>query len=498
MGLKSIAAKWLAKREMKAVRAWSDHPDRAQERTFRYLCVTLAATDFGHDHGITALTTQEEWTQKVPLRDYEGLKPYIERIKEGEINVLWKGKPAYFCKTSGTTSGTKYIPMSEEGIKAQTRAARQALLAYIAETGKGAFTEGKMIFLQGSPKMTNVQGISVGRLSGIVAHHVPSYLQKNRMPSWKTNSIEDWEKKVDAIVEETVDADMRLISGIPPWVQMYFERLLKRSGKQNIQQLFPNFSVFVHGGVNYQPYKATMEKLIGRRVDSIETYPASEGFIAFQDSQKEEGLLLNLDGGIYYEFVPLTEIHDPSPRRLNLNEVVKGVNYAIVLNTSSGLWGYIIGDTVKFTSTKPYRIAVTGRIKHFISAFGEHVIAEEVEKAMTEVSAALGLKINEFHVAPQVNPTEGLPYHEWFIESEASLPNEIAADLDKRMCALNSYYKDLIHGKVLQPLKVTPLKSGSFNAYMASVGRLGGQNKLPRLSNDRIVAEVLERDKRTT
>ncbi len=235
-----------------------------------------------------------------------------------------------------------------------------------------------------------------------------------------------------------------------------------------------------------------MEKLIGGRVDSIETYPASEGFIAFQDRQNEEGLLLNLDGGIYYEFVPLAEIHDPSPRRLSLNEVVKGVNYAIVLNTSSGLWGYIIGDTVKFTSTKPYRIVVTGRIKHFISAFGEHVIAEEVEKAMTDVSAALGLEISEFHVAPQVNPAEGLPYHEWFIESEAPLPNELAADLDKKMCTLNSYYKDLIHGKVLQSLKVTPLKSGAFNAYMASVGRLGGQNKLPRLSNDRSVAEALE------
>ncbi|MEQ9188493.1 MAG: GH3 auxin-responsive promoter family protein [Cryomorphaceae bacterium] len=489
MGIKTAAARWLAKREMKAVRAWSEGPHRAQERTFRFLCGVLAGTDFGRDHGITASTTQEEWARKVPLRDYEGLKPYIERIKEGEINVLWKGKPTYFCKTSGTTSGTKYIPMSDHGIKAQVKAAWTALLCYIDETKNARFVDGKMIFLQGSPEMTYLQGIGVGRLSGIVAHHVPSYLQRSRMPSWQTNCIEDWEQKVDAIVAETKDQDMRLISGIPPWVQMYFERLLQHTGKATIKELFPNFSVFAHGGVNYQPYKATMEKLIGGHVDSIETYPASEGFIAFQDRQGEEGMLLNLAGGIYYEFVPVNGIHDPSARRLGLKEVLVGVNYAIVLNTSSGLWGYIIGDTVKFTSLNPFRIVVTGRIKHFISAFGEHVIAEEVERSMTEVCENLGIEINEFHVAPQVSPTDGLPYHEWFIESQNDLPAAMAQQLNERMCSLNSYYKDLIEGKVLQPLIIRRLNPGAFNRYMASVGRLGGQNKLPRLSNDRSVVE---------
>lgn len=489
MGIKTVAAKWLARREMKTVKAWSEGPHRAQERTFRFLCEVLAGTDFGRDHGITASTTQEEWTRKVPLRDYEGLKPYIERIKEGEINVLWKGKPTYFCKTSGTTSGTKYIPMTDHGIKAQVKAAWTALLCYIDETKNARFVDGKMIFLQGSPEMTYLQGIGVGRLSGIVAHHVPAYLQRSRLPSWKTNCIEDWEQKVEAIVAETKDEDMRLISGIPPWVQMYFERLLQRSGKATIKELFPNFSVFAHGGVNYQPYKATMEKLMGGHVDSIETYPASEGFIAFQDRQAEGGMLLNLAGGIYYEFVPVNEIHDPSPKRLGLKEVLVGVNYAIVLNTSSGLWGYIIGDTVKFTSLKPFRIVVTGRIKHFISAFGEHVIAEEVERSMTEVCQELGIEINEFHVAPQVSPSEGLPYHEWFIESQNELPAPMAQRLNERMCSLNSYYKDLIEGKVLQPLIIRRLDPGAFNRYMASVGRLGGQNKLPRLSNDRSVVE---------
>lgn len=491
MGLKSFAAKWLASREKSKVDSWSGRPHEAQNETLSYLTSVLESTDFGIDHGIKAQTTYEQWKALVPLRDYEALYPYVERILEGEMNVLWKGKPAYFCKTSGTTSGVKYIPMSDEGIQAQIRAARSALLLYINETGNSSFTDGKMIFLQGSPKLEKKQGISIGRLSGIVAHHVPRYLQRNRMPSWETNSIEDWEKKVDAIVSETMSQDMRLISGIPPWVQMYFERLIKQSGKQSVREIFPNFSVFAHGGVNYEPYKSTMEKLIGREVDSIETYPASEGFIAFQDSQKEHGLLLNLDAGIFYEFVPVEDFHNENPRRMSIDEVVVGVNYAIVLNTSSGLWGYVIGDTVKFVSIAPYRIVVTGRLKHFISAFGEHVIAEEVERAISEIAAAMKFNFIEFHVAPQVNPAEGLPFHEWFIESSMPIPEGFEMALDARMQQLNPYYKDLIQGKVLRPLKVNLLSSGSFNAYMDSQGKLGGQNKLPRLSNDRNIADKL-------
>lgn len=493
MGIKSIAAKWLAAREMKRVSKWANEPIRSQQETFSYLIQKLAKTRFGEEHGITDSMTREEWSTKVPVRDYEGLRSYVERIKSGESDVLWVGRPKYFCKTSGTTSGTKYIPMSEEGITAQIKAALSALLSYIHETGNSGFADGKMIFLQGSPEVDQLNGIGVGRLSGIVAHHVPSYLQRNRMPSWKTNCIEDWEQKVNAIVEETKGEDMRLISGIPPWVQMYFERLIQSTGKETIKDIFPNFTVFAHGGVNYEPYKTTMERLIGKKVDSIETYPASEGFIAFQDSQSQEGLLLNLDAGIYYEFIPLSSIHDENPQRLSLGEVKVGINYAIVLNTSSGLWGYLIGDTVKFTSTSPYRIVVSGRIKHFISAFGEHVIAEEVEKAITTVSNELDLSISEFHVAPQVNPAKGLPFHEWFIESVNELPGELADRLDARMCELNSYYKDLIEGSVLRPLVIKRLQPGAFNDYMASVGRLGGQNKLPRLANDRSVASFFER-----
>lgn len=382
--------------------------------------------------------------------------------------------------------------MTDQGIKAQIAAARNALLCYVHETGKSGFVDGKMIFLQGSPELTIKNNIHIGRLSGIVAHHVPSYLQRNRMPSWETNNIEDWEEKVDAIVKETMHQDMRLISGIPPWVQMYFERLIKKSGKSTIKELFPNFSLFAHGGVNFEPYRAIFNQLIGLEIDSIETYPASEGFIAFQDRQHTEGMLLNLDGGIFYEFIPLNEIHNDQPTRLHLEDVQLDTQYAIVLNTSSGLWGYIIGDTVKFTSLQPYRILVTGRITHFISAFGEHVIAEEVEQAMVETAKQFGFNITEFHVAPQVKTSDGLPYHEWFIEAHQELNDGFAVMLDDAMRARNTYYNDLITGKVLQTLKICTLKRGSFNQYMDSIGKLGGQNKLPRLANDRSIADFLK------
>jgi len=491
MGIKSTAARWFAKTEKRKIERWANNPIQSQAATFRYLCKNVSQTDFGKAHGVNKDTTPTEWSSLVPLVDYEDIAHWVEDIRKGKQNVLWPGKPLYFCKTSGTTSGTKYIPMTSEGLKAQTRAARSALLSYIDETGNSEFTSGKMIFLQGSPTLVKENGIGIGRLSGIVAHHVPSYLLKNRLPSWDTNCMEDWEAKVDAIVDETIGKDLRLISGIPPWVQMYFERLLAKTGKETVSEVFPNFSLFAHGGVNYEPYRPTMDNLIGKKVDSLETYPASEGFIAFQDSQHSDGMLLNLDGGIYYEFVPVDQIHSESPDRLSLSEVQVGVNYAIVLNTSSGLFGYVIGDTVKFTETEPYRLVVTGRIKHFISAFGEHVIGEEVDKAMAGVCKEFGIEISEFHVAPEVNPKDGLPYHEWFIEFDGEIGAGFTKALDAKMCELNTYYADLIEGSVLREIVITQVPRNSFNAYMASIGKLGGQNKLPRLSNDRKIADFL-------
>ncbi|GAA4273229.1 GH3 auxin-responsive promoter family protein [Aquimarina gracilis] len=493
MSLKALGAKIFAKRIRKKINKWASNPLKTQEKVFKNLLETAKNTQFGKDHDFQNIKTYSDFAERVPIRDYEQLKPYVDRVVNGEKDILWPGKPLYFAKTSGTTSGAKYIPLTAASMPTHINAARNAILCYIEETGNAGFVDGKMIFLQGSPEMDEKNGIMLGRLSGIVAHYVPKYLQRNRMPSWETNCIEDWEEKVDAIVEETVDQNMTIISGIPPWVQMYFEKLQKKTNKK-IGDLFKNFELFIYGGVNFEPYKSTFEKLIGRKVAGIELYPASEGFFAFQDSQKEKGMLLQLDSGMFYEFVKADEFFNENPKRLTIAEVEVGINYVILISTSAGLWAYNIGDTIQFTSTSPYRVVVSGRIKHFISAFGEHVIGKEVDQALKEGADAVGAMVNDFTVAPQVNPTEGdLPYHEWFIEFQDTPENigALSQEIDNALRGQNTYYDDLIEGKILRPLKITIVPKNGFNDYMKSIGKLGGQNKLPRLSNDRKIADAL-------
>lgn len=496
MGLKAALSKPFASWVVRGINKWKKNPIVAQEKILQRLLKTAKNTAFGKDHHFDKIKTYQDFKQHVPIGDYEALKPYVDRVVAGEEDVLWKGKPAYFAKTSGTTSGVKYIPISKESMPEHIKAARNALLTYIHETGNADFVNGKMIFLQGSPVLTKKNGINVGRLSGIVAHLVPAYLQKNRLPSYQTNCIEDWEEKVEAIVEETFNEDMTLISGIPPWVQMYFDKLSSKADGKKIKDIFKNFSLFVYGGVNFEPYRAKIETSIGNKIAAIETYPASEGFIAYQDSQYDKSLLLLADAGIFYEFIPADEYYNENPTRLSLAEVKVDVNYALILNTTAGLWAYSIGDTVKFVSTNPYKILVTGRIKHFISAFGEHVIGEEVEYAILSVANAEGVEITEFTVAPQVNAPEGeLPFHEWFVEFEKA-PADLAAfakRVDEALQKKNIYYFDLIEGKILQPLIIRNLEKDAFVNLMRAEGKLGGQNKVPRLSNDRKLAEVLER-----
>ena len=492
MNIKSILAKPFAKRVAKKIKKQSANAVEVQQKVFKKLIKDAKNTSFGKDHQFDKINSYEDFKRQVPISDYEDLKPYVERVVAGEKDVLWKEKPLYFAKTSGTTSGTKYIPLTKESMPTHINAARNALLMYIDETKKTAFLNGKMIFLQGSPVLGDKNGIKIGRLSGISAHYVPSYLTKNRLPSWETNCIEDWETKVEAIIDETINEDMTLISGIPSWVQMYFERIVARTGKK-VGEVFPNFNLFVYGGVNYEPYRNKFEDLIGRKVDAIELYPASEGFISFQDSQAEKGMLLLINNGMFYEFIPAEEFYDENPTRLSISEVEIGVNYVIILNTNAGLWGYNIGDTVSFTSLNPPRIIVTGRIKHFISAFGEHVIGKEVENAINLETENTEIRINEFTVAPQITPKSGLPFHEWMIEFENE-PKDLEAfakKIDENLQKQNTYYYDLIVGKVLQPLKITVIEKGGFNNYMKSIGKLGGQNKVPRLSNDRKIADEL-------
>ena len=493
MSIKSIFAIPFAKIVTRKVNKWAKKPFKTQEKVFKNLISKGAKTAFGKDHNFKNITNYQDFKKRVKVTDYEGLRPYVERVVAGESDVLWVGKPLYFAKTSGTTSGAKYIPITKESMPTHIKAARNALLFYIVEKKDASFVNGKMIFLQGSPVLEDKNGVKLGRLSGIAAHYVPNYLLKNRLPSWETNCIEDWDTKVNAVVEETIHENMSVISGIPSWVQMYFEKLIEKTGK-TISETFPNFNFFIYGGVNFEPYKNKFEALIGKKIDYIELYPASEGFIAYQDTQTEKGMLLQLDSGIFYEFITASEFYDENPTRICLKDVKIGVNYVIILNTTAGLWGYNIGDTVEFTSIKPYRIKVTGRIKHFISAFGEHVIGKEVEKALNDSIKGTNINISEFTVAPQVNPESGLPYHEWFIEFEND-PEDLesfATKIDASMQAQNMYYFDLIEGKILRKLVIRKVKKGGFHEYMKSIGKFGGQNKIPQLSDNRKIATILQ------
>jgi hypothetical protein len=492
MNLKSLLARPFAGYIHKQVKKAAENAVNDQEHIFKTLIKSAKSTLFGKDHGFDSIDSYDDFKSKVPIRDYEQLKSYIEMVKEGKENILWKGKPIYFAKTSGTTSGVKYIPITKDSIPNHINTARNALLCYMSETGNYSFANGKMIFLSGSPELERVGGVPTGRLSGIVNHHIPKYLRTNQLPSYETNCIEDWETKLDAVVKETEKQDMTLISGIPPWMQMYFDRLREKTGK-SIAELFPNFSVMVYGGVNFEPYRAKLFDTIGKKIDSIETFPASEGFFAFQDTQTEPGLLLNTNSGIFFEFVPSGEIFNENPTRLSLKDVKLGENYALIINNNAGLWGYNIGDVIKFVSLNPYRVVVTGRTKHFISAFGEHVIAEEVEHALMKAAKEENIHITEFTVAPFVSQDKGKSYHEWFIEFE-NTPADMQAfiqKVDDNLRKKNVYYDDLITGNILEKLVIRQVKKNGFIDYMKSIGKLGGQNKVPRLSNDRKLADEL-------
>ena len=491
--MKKIVAKIFAKYINWKSKSWINNPIRAQDKIFKSLINNAVKTRFGKDHDFYSIINYDDYKSSVSINDYEQIKPYVDQIIRGDKDVLWPGRPIYFAKTSGTTSGAKYIPITKESMPSHINSARDAILNYIYQTGNVDFVTGKQIFIQGSPILDNLNGISIGRLSGIVAHYVPSYLQNNRMPSWKTNCIEDWEEKVDEIVNETIDQNMTVIGGIPSWVQMYFEKIISKTGNK-VGKQFLRFSLFIYGGVNFEPYKSLFQSLIGRKIDSIELFPASEGFFAYQDRFPSEGLLLLVDNGIFYEFVEADKFFDKNHDRISLKDVKLNTNYVLILSSNAGLWSYNIGDTVSFVSIQPYRILVTGRIKHFISAFGEHVIGKEVETAIRSIINETSIEVREFTVAPQVKPKSGLPFHEWFIDFKTPPPdmNIFSKSLDIEMRKQNIYYDDLIKGKVLKNLVVSIVESHGFENYMKKIGKLGGQNKVPRLSNDRKIADNLK------
>jgi hypothetical protein len=482
MGIKSFLAPGIAWLRCNYLDSLEKKAPEIQFRTLQELIHKGKNTAFGKVHHFNKIHDYQDYKESVPVRKYEAISPWIERMIKGELNVLWPGKPNYLSKTSGTTSGAKYIPNTPALLKAQIAGARDALLFYIRATGNSRFLDGSMMFLSGSPELDiNPAGIPVGRLSGIVNHFIPSYLKRNQVPSWSVNCINDWESKIQGIVTETVQKDLRLISGIPPWVQNFLE-MVKQSGKSP-HELWPHLQLLVHGGVDFKPYAPLLRDLLPQSVDFWETYPASESFIAAQDSLHHEGLRLLSSYGTFYEFIPMSEYGSENASRLSLQEVQTGVQYALILTNPAGLWAYDIGDTIRFSNLNPYRIVVTGRTAQFISAFGEHVIVEEINQAMEEASRTTGALVTEFIVMPEITPS--MSRHHWYVEF-GKAPEDLTAfrnQLESTLCSKNIYYRDLIQGKLLHSLEVSRLSPGTCYDFMKSSGKLGGQNKFPRAVN---------------
>ena len=492
--LKQVAIKIMARLTKSQVSRWASNPIKTQKKQLNYLIKNAVKTSFGQAHSFSKINNYDDFKNHIPVRDYEGLREYFEHIKEGKKNVLWPGKPIYLAVTSGTTSGSKYIPITKQSLPNHLNGAKTALLMYVAETGKVDFVNGKFIFVQGSPVLSKISGILTGRLSGISAHHTPFYMKKNMLPKWETNIINNWEEKVDNIVKETIEEDMTIISGIPSWIQMYFEKIVEKTNKK-LSVVFPNFNLLVYGGVSFNPYKKSFNNLIGKEIDSIELFPASEGFFAFQDKQNNNDLLLILNSGIFYEFIEEEDFQKNKHKRISLSQVEKNKNYVLIISSSAGLWGYNTGDTVKFTNLKPYKIIVTGRINQSLSAFGEHVILKEVEFSVEMAVYKTGLMVKEFTVAPKFKSKLSPARHEWFIEFENSLVDTkvFANELDIELRNQNKYYRDLIEGKIIAKPEIRKIVKDGFKKYMKSVGKLGGQNKIPKISSNRKIVDQLDK-----
>jgi len=469
--------------------------DTIQKKILEKFIKKSKTTEFGIDHNFKKIRNYKDYIRNVSIRDYEDIKIYIEKIKKGKKNILWPGKPKYFAKTSGTTSGAKFIPITKESLKNQINSVTHLLISYLIDKKSLKSINGRVMFISGSPNLIEENGIKIGRLSGIVNYHQPKYLKHMILPSKEVNKIEDWEKKIEKIADETIGKDLRILGGIPPWVQMYFDILTKKTGKK-IKEIFPNLSLLCHGGVNFEPYKENLFNSIGKRIDTLETFPASEGFFAYQNLVKDEDLLLQINSGIFYEFIDTKELENKYPKRITVGEVRLDTNYALIITTNAGLWSYMIGDTVKFTSLNPLKIKVTGRTKQFISAFGEHVIVEEVDLSLKKACEKFKeVKIVEYTVGPKIINKKGKSHHIWLIEFK-SKPNNLSLfenEIDKNLQELNSYYKDLIQDNILNTLKIKVLKRESFINFMKSIGKLGGQNKVPRLSNnDKLINKILK------
>ncbi|NML20163.1 GH3 auxin-responsive promoter family protein [Pseudoflavitalea sp. G-6-1-2] len=470
---------------------WKTHPQDAQREVLQDLVTAAQYTEFGKKYNFSTLFNIRAFKQTVPIHEYEDMKPYIQRIMEGEQNLLWNTPITWFAKSSGTTSDkSKFIPVSEESLEdCHYKAAKDVLTMYYHFNPESDLLTGKGLVLGGSHTINPLnQEAQYGDLSAVLLQNSPFWGNWLRTPDLSIALMDEWESKIELLAQSTIRENVTSISGVPTWTLVLLRRILELTGKKSIAEVWPNLELYMHGGVSFTPYREQFNKLIGKPINYLEMYNASEGFFAAQDIPGEEGMLLFVDHGIFMEFMPVEEYGKPNPHTIGLSEVQLGKNYALVISTNGGLWRYLLGDTIQFTSLEPYRIKVSGRLKHFMNAFGEEVIVDNTDKAIVAASAATGAIVNDYTAAPVYFSEGSNGAHEWLIEFEKE-PADFAAfvrELDAALKTLNSDYEAKRHKDIALRMPIVhSLQKGVFNEWLKSRGKLGGQHKVPRLSNER-------------
>jgi hypothetical protein len=499
MSLLSPAISSLARMRLWRIEAWKNNPLDAQREVLQDLVTSAQYTEFGRKYNFSQLFNVKAFKQAVPIHEYEDMKPYIERIMQGEQNILWNTPIYWFAKSSGTTSDkSKFIPISDESLQdGHYKASKDVLSLYYQFNPDSALLTGKGLVIGGShninPMNTDAQ---YGDLSAVLLQNSPFWGHWLRTPDLSIALMDEWENKIEKLAESTIKENVTSISGVPTWTLVLFKRILEITGKQTMAEVWPSLELYMHGGVSFTPYKEQFQKLIGKKINYLEMYNASEGFFAAQDTPGDEGMLLFTDHGIFMEFMPVSEYGKKDPQTISLQDVELGKNYALIISTNGGLWRYLVGDTIQFTSLQPYRVKVSGRLKHYMNAFGEEVIVDNSDKAITMACERTGAIVNDYTAAPVYFSDNANGAHEWLIEFEKE-PGDLAAftnELDTALKSINSDYEAKRHKSIALGLPVIhALRKGAFTEWLRQRGKLGGQHKVPRLSNERkYVEEILQ------
>lgn len=499
MKLLSPAFSRLARLRLWRIEHWINNPIEAQREILQHLVTSAQYTEFGRKYGFSNLFTIKSFKHAVPIQEYDDIKPYVERIMNGEQNLLWNTPITWFAKSSGTTSDkSKFIPISDESLEeCHFQGTKDVVSLYYNFNPDSDVLTGKGLVIGGSHQVSKInEETQYGDLSAVLMQNTPFWGHWLRTPELSVALLDEWETKIEKLAETTIPENVTSISGVPTWTLVLIKRILQITGKQNLKEVWPNLELYIHGGVSFTPYKEQFEKLIGADVAYLDLYNASEGFFAAQNDPKEEGMLLFLNHGIFYEFLPAEEYGKDNPQTISLEDVEINKNYALVISTNGGLWRYLVGDTIKFTSVYPFKVIVSGRIKHFINAFGEEVIVDNSDKAIAAACEKTGAVVNDYTAAPLYFSDEGNGGHEWLIEFEKE-PADLRLftyELDNALKNVNSDYEAKRHKDIALKMPVIrALRKGIFEEWLRSKGKLGGQHKVPRLSNDRkYIEEILE------